>query len=409
MKNARFKIAALVGGSVLLTLLIILVLFQVISSKRTEELAKEAIQAYSEVTLGETSAMQYTPTLIEMPNGLQGNPMPDHYYSTQDQMVVEWCRENDPQDIEKLTLDSHTLYVGIGSKKPDGLLSSLYALAGEEAKELEELLDLLDLLQYFKSSDPVPTIVYVDVTAELSSTRNMSFFFLAAAVVIGVLGSIEGYLIGRRLELSSKAEKQFFENTSHELKTPLTAIRGYAEGIEKGVINDNVKTGKVIAQEAEKMSHLIEEILLSARLESGAMPLHRETIQLNQLVEECLMPMEGAILSRGLQVELNLLPATVSADPDRLEHAISNLLTNAVKYAKTKLSLAMNERVLIIQNDCDPLSDEELTHIFDRFYTGRNGNTGIGLSLSKEIINLHGWKLRAERTGDGISFLINIR
>ena len=62
MKNARFKIAALVGGSVLLTLLIILVLFQVISSKRTEELAKEAIQAYSEVTLGETSAMQYTPT-----------------------------------------------------------------------------------------------------------------------------------------------------------------------------------------------------------------------------------------------------------------------------------------------------------------------------------------------------------
>jgi len=405
MKKARIKIAALVGGSVLLTLLIILVLFQVISNRQTERLAREAIQAYTSVTSGENSSIQYSPNVIEMPNGLQGTPLPEYYYSPQYKKIIDWCRENVPEDIEKVKIDSHTYYIGIGITESQGILTYISELAGEESELVKDLLDLLPFLEH---KDPIETIVYVDVTAELASTRKMSFFFLVAALFIGLLGSIEGYLIGRRLELSSKAEKQFFENTSHELKTPLTSIRGYAEGIEKGVITDNKKTGQVIVHETEKMSRLIEEILLSAKLESGAMPLHREDLQLDRLVEECLMPMEGAVLSRGLQVELALAPETVSADPDRLEHAISNLLTNAVKYARTRLSISLRDKTLTIQNDCDPLTDEELKHLFDRFYTGRNGNTGIGLSLAKDIIGLHGWKLRAERTGGGIVFIINI-
>ena len=405
MKKARFKIAALVGGSVLLTLLILLVLFQVISNRQTERLAKEAIQASSTITLGETSAMQYSPNVIEMPNGLKGKPMPEYYYSSQDEKIIEWCREHEPENIEKVKIDSRTYYVGTGVTESEGILSYITDIAGEES---ELVSDLLTLLPFLEEDGPIETIVYVDVTAELAATGTMSLFFLIAAVIIGLLGSIEGYMIGRRLELSSKAEKQFFENTSHELKTPLTSIRGYAEGIEKGVITDNKKTGQVIVHETEKMSRLIEEILLSAKLESGAMPLHRENLQLNQLVEECLMPMEGVILSRGLQVELTLATETVSADPDRLEHAISNLLTNAVKYARTRLSISLRDKTLIIQNDCDPLTDEEIAHLFDRFYTGRNGNTGIGLSIAKDIIGLHGWKLRAEKTHDGIMFIINI-
>ena len=89
-------------------------------------------------------------------------------------------------------------------------------------------------------------IAYVDVTSELATIKKMSIFFLIAAVIIGLIGSIEGYMIGRRLERSRLAEKQFFENTSHELKTPLTSIRGYAEGIERGVITDYKKTGQKV-------------------------------------------------------------------------------------------------------------------------------------------------------------------
>ena len=156
---------------------------------------------------------------------------------------------------------------------------------------------------------------------------------------------------GRRLERSRLAEKQFFENTSHELKTPLTSIRGYAEGIERGVITDYKKTGRVITKETEKMSRLIEEILLSARLDSGAMQLHKETLDLNEFVEECLMPMEGAVISRNLNVNLALSPCKVSADPDRLEQAITNLITNALKYAKSSLFIKLENGQLRMQND----------------------------------------------------------
>ena len=120
------------------------------------------------------------------------------------------------------------------------------------------------------------------------------------------------------------------------------------------------------------------------------------------------MPMEGAVASRGLQVDLRLSPATISADPDRLEHAISNLLTNAVKYAKSRLSIQLENGLLTIQNDCDAITDEDLKHLFDRFYTGSNGNTGIGLSLAREIIELHGGRIKAERTADGILFRVSL-
>ena len=171
---------------------------------------------------------------------------------------------------------------------------------------------------------------------------------------------------------------------------------------------EDEKTGKVITKETEKMSHLIEEILLSAKLESGAMQLRKETIFFNEFVEECLMPMEGAVLSRGLNVELSLNQHKVSADPDRLEQAISNLITNAIKYAKSRLAIKLDNGLLTIQNDCDQISDNDLNHLFDRFYTGEKGNTGIGLSLAKEIIELHGGKINAGRTADGIVFAVKL-
>lgn len=102
------------------------------------------------------------------------------------------------------------------------------------------------------------------------------------------------------------------------------------------------------------------------------------------------MPFEGTVQNKGLDVRLELSEKVVEADVEKLEHAVSNLLINAIKYAKTQISISCSCNKLCISNDCAPLSDDSLKHIFDRFYTGRDGNTGIGLSLAKEIIELHG-------------------
>lgn len=92
---------------------------------------------------------------------------------------------------------------------------------------------------------------------------------MAAAVIISIFGSLLGLIFGKKIEESQLSQKLFFENTSHELKTPLTSIRGYAEGMERGVITDYQKTGSVIISQTEKMSRLIDDILLMAKLESG--------------------------------------------------------------------------------------------------------------------------------------------
>ena len=118
------------------------------------------------------------------------------------------------------------------------------------------------------------------------------------------------------------------------------------------------------------------------------------------------LPLEGVVKNKALDVKLELSEIKVSADVDRLEHAISNLLMNAVKYAHTKIAVSCTKEGISISNDCAPLSDDTFKHIFDRFYTGRDGNTGIGLSLAKELIELHGWNISAERITDGILFRI---
>ncbi|MBQ6231844.1 MAG: HAMP domain-containing histidine kinase [Eubacterium sp.] len=401
IRNVRFKIAALVGGSVLLTLLIILILLQVISNRNLERRAKESINAYLNGS-SISSDVSYDPSIIELPNGYkEGDSL--LMYSDTERDIIKWCAKNEPTKAAKVRLNSRTYYVGINKVNGDDITDLVVTLIGDTALEF-----LNNVISFEEISSDYTVIAYIDATAELATIRRISLIILFAALLIGAVGSIEGYMIGRRLEQSAKAEKQFFENTSHELKTPLTSIRGYAEGIQTGVITDYKKTGKVITKETEKMSRLIEEILLSAKLESGAMQLHRESMELNEFVEECLMPMEGAVLSRGLDVELSLEPHKVSADPDRLEQAISNLITNALKYAKSRLSIKLEKGLLTIQNDCDYISDNDLAHLFDRFYTGEKGNTGIGLSLAKEIIELHGWKISAGRTNDGIVFAINL-
>ena len=403
-KNVRFKIAALVGGSVLLTLFIILIILQVVFGRQTEKRARDSVDAYISGSVL-NSDHQYEPTMIELSGGFDNLDETLSYYSKQEQRIIKWCKNNDSPEAKRVRLNSRTYYVGSRTFENDAVSSFITSLVGDDVLNFisTEIFPLDEL------DKGVTVIAYVDVTAELVTIKKMSIFFLIAALIIGMIGSVEGYMIGRRLERSRLAEKQFFENTSHELKTPLTSIRGYAEGIERGVITDYKKTGQVITKETEKMSRLIEEILLSARLDSGAMQLHKETLDLNEFVEECLMPMEGAVISRNLNVNLALSPCKVSADPDRLEQAITNLITNALKYAKSSLFIKLENGQLRMQNDCEYISDNDLSHLFDRFYTGENGNTGIGLALAREIILLHGWKITAGRTSDGIEFVIDIR
>ena len=416
MKRSRIKIAVLVGSAVLITMLIFLLIFNLIIRRNVRSESEEAIQTTMEGASGAISAvstflgrmvaaedpLSIIESVIDMlPQEVQDTvsdllssehslytadimfvPLKDNsilkelemVFSQEEKALSSWCKENDMTETGRLKLGDHIFY--LQTAKEDQLSAKLVA--------------------------------YVDVTGEYEMIRQVNIILLCAAVVIGLIGCFAGYLLGRKMEQTQMVQKQFFENTSHELKTPLTAIRGYAEGIEKGVITDYPKTGRVIAAQVDHMSELVESILSMARIESGAQPLEKEMVDMPAFIQDCLLPMEGVVKNRGLQVDLQLEEGTALADPGQLEHAVTNLLMNSIKYAVSRISIFFRPGELVIWNDAAEVDEQELPHLFDRFYTGKNGNTGIGLALAKEIIELHGWRITVEKASDGIAFHIII-
>ena len=411
MGKLRNKIALLVGLSVLLTLLIIMGAFNLIMHHRMQSNADSSMRSVLLPDNDDTSL--YSPEMIVVQDEDKQDsksPLSPAFYTPKERSIIDYCEDKPSGETFEAEIDGNICYImkadnamlesqqDSDDENAVGLFSSEITIVSDDDK-LPDLSMINDMM-----NDLSEMICYIDITGELEVIRQINIVFLVSAFLIGIFGSTAGYFIGRKLEQNQLAQKQFFENTSHELKTPLTSIRGYAEGIEKGIITDYKKTGNVIAVQTEKMSRLVEEILCMAKLESGSVKPECEQIELSEFLQDCLMPFEGTVLSRKLEVSLDLKPMTVSADPDKLEHAVSNLITNALKYAQTKISISCGNGRICIENDCTDISEDTLSHMFERFYTGRDGNTGIGLSLAKELIELHGWHITVRQTEKGICF-----
>ena len=375
------------GGAVLVTLLIMLAVFNLGMQNYIEEKAQEAIRfmhGFAE-DADDDEGVMYNAGLIV--TGKKWNDDDDDddeiLYSRTLRSLMEYCSLHEIREIRRVTVEGRTYYVGPVEEK-----------WGERKN------------RKITSRSPRVTIAYVDVTGELTLAAHISLIFMAAAGGLVVLSMVGGYLTGRRLERNDQAQRRFFENTSHELKTPLAVIRGYAEGIQTGVIQDYPRTGAVISAQTEKMSRMVEEILLMARLESGSVSMKKETVRMREFVQDCLMPLEGLVKRRGLEVALELEDGSVHADPDHLDHALTNLLSNAIQYALTRIRITYRDAVLTIRNDCEPLTEDEIRHLFDRFYSGKGGNTGIGLALARDLLNRQGFDISARSEENGLSMMV---
>ncbi len=247
---------------------------------------------------------------------------------------------------------------------------------------------------------------YVNVSSEeeLIKTVSISLYIIMGICLAGAC--LAGFFMGKKIETDQNRQKQFFENASHELKTPLMSIQGYAEGLEAGITAPE-KATKVILSETDKMTGLVNDILSLSRLESGAYKLKKENISMPDFLSECLTSMEGSIYERRLHVGFDVAPFVIEADRVQFEKAVRNILTNAIRYAKSEIRIFYDGKKLVIWDDGTPISPESLKHLFERFYTGPNGNTGIGMSLTKEIVEQHGWKIKAENTASGAQFVIS--
>ncbi|MFP3377674.1 HAMP domain-containing sensor histidine kinase [Bacillus sp. SIMBA_069] len=223
----------------------------------------------------------------------------------------------------------------------------------------------------------------------------------------------------RQLE---KTRKEFISGVSHELKTPLSVIRSFAEGIKDGVSKDTTYYTDVILEETENMNRLIVEMLELAKLESGTYKLDMTTFSIGELIQQVYTKLLFSMEEKHLQVNVDVDSSIfVNANRSRIEQVVVNLLSNAIRYTpdgeKIHVSVIELEDIVKveIENTGNPIPEESLEKIWDRFYrldasrSRHTGGTGLGLSIVKNILDLHHAEYGVYNTTNSVVFYFNLQ
>lgn len=221
-----------------------------------------------------------------------------------------------------------------------------------------------------------------------------------------------------------KMRKEFINNVSHELKTPIALIQGYAEGLKLNINEDEENKNyycDVIMDEAGKMNRLVKDLLDLSQIESGSFKLDKTSFNISSLIESVLDKYRPVLFEKGIKVELDIPEyLTVNGDAGRIEQVLVNYLINAINHVDDKKEIKiqaviLNEKVKIsVCNSGENIPDESLDKIWTSFYkvdkarTRSYGGTGLGLSVVKAIQELHGNSCGMENLEDGVLFWFEV-
>jgi len=219
-----------------------------------------------------------------------------------------------------------------------------------------------------------------------------------------------------------KIKKDFVVNVSHELRTPLTSIKGFVETLEEESDEKNREYVKIIKRNTERLTNIVEDLLLLSELEEKGAALHLEGCDLKSMIEHIRKIFEHRLTAKGLILKIEAqqdLPA-ITADAFKLEQVFINLIDNAIKYTeKGGITITLVCRDTCVQIEVQDtgigIPREHLTRIFERFYvvdasrSRQLGGTGLGLSIVKHIILLHNGTIAVQsNAGAGTKFIITL-
>jgi two-component system, OmpR family, phosphate regulon sensor histidine kinase PhoR len=225
------------------------------------------------------------------------------------------------------------------------------------------------------------------------------------------------------IKRTERMRRDFVANVSHEFKTPLTSIRGYAETLLSGALSDRKIAAdfvKTIERNAQHLESLVSDLLTLARIESEV-PANPETVNVKSIVDEQISGRHAVLAERNVQVFNECPPSEVQADRGRLSTAISNLIDNAILYNRSGGEVRITGTAengtfrLDITDTGEGIAADELPRIFERFYrvdksrTRVSGGTGLGLSIVKHAIESQGGTIQVtSRIGSGSTFTIRL-
>ena len=400
MKNIKLRIVYLILGSALLLFALFMLAVNVIIPSHFVTEAKKALRSeaeyqnrtvpytYDEPDYDEDWEEGYffTPSIVflELEDGYRPNTWNRDAYLLE-KKLLEYCAGRD------ITLDQCYTF------KTDR--HHLIFMSAQE--------------DYGGGEEPYSYIMYIDIGPITRYIVTLNWVFFAVLLAISSVMCLLGFRFGRDIEKEAERQQTFFQNASHELKTPLMAIQGYAEGIQAGVM-DAGGAAEVILEESDRMTELVEELLDISKIDMGRQQLALSETDIRELLYDSIRAVEPPAAASGITIAPDFPeePIMVKCDDTQMRRAVTNILTNGLRYAHSQLCLTCRtdkRHVTIrIQDDGDGIAEGDLPHIFERFYMGKSGKSGIGLALTREIIHLHKGTIRARNGDTGAVFEITL-
>jgi two-component system, OmpR family, phosphate regulon sensor histidine kinase PhoR len=293
-----------------------------------------------------------------------------------------------------------------------------------KGRSIVELLQHSDMISLFQSTLRKKEIIHGEIVIGSVQTRS----FAATAAPIQSEGAAAGAVMVlhditeiRRLE---RARRDFVANISHEFRTPLTAIQGFAETLLDGALEDETNSRRfllIIHDHALRLSRLTEDLLKLARIEAGQLTLEIQPVAINTIFDSCIETgrIKAAPKNLALATELPSNPPLFYCDVRSLQEILQNLLDNAIRYTpdggRIRLRAAVHgsEIELSISDTGIGIPKADQQRIFERFYrtdaarSRESGGTGLGLSIAKHLVEAHGGRIQvASEVGQGSVFSV---
>ncbi|WP_027410189.1 two-component system histidine kinase PnpS [Anoxybacteroides tepidamans] len=300
--------------------------------------------------------------------------------------------------------------------RPVDYLHCLY----REAFAHKEIIELVDDIFMKETKVRKQLVLTIDI--------ERKHFEVYGAPIIGTNDEWKGIVLVfhdiTELKKLEQMRKDFVANVSHELKTPITSIKGFAETLLDGAMKDERALEhflSIILKESERLQSLIQDLLDLSKIEQHGFQLQIETVNMTQLLEELIVMFRARAEEKNIALRLNALkPIYFAGDSNRLKQIFINLITNALTYTpkdgRVEVSLEeKNDELLIhVQDTGIGIEEKEIPRIFERFYrvdkarSRNSGGTGLGLAIVKHLVEAHhGYITVKSQVGQGATFTVH--
>lgn len=305
------------------------------------------------------------------------------------------------------------------------LLNMKTDISGEHVTVATRNADIHNLvIKVIETEETVTQDIDITYPGDLSMTATAVplYSYDVTEGISGVVLSLHDITKIKRLE---EMRKNFVANVSHELKTPITAIRGFAETLIHGALDDKdnaVKFLDTIKAHSDRINNLVDDLLTLSRIELGDINIEKGDVDISKIADTVFTTLRGNALEKGLFLKKAFPPEgiTVRADKDRLVQILINLVDNAIKfteYGGVRIGAEDSEGKisLFVEDTGVGIAREHISRLGERFYrvdmarSRELGGTGLGLAIVKHLVKTHGWDMRIESIlGKGTRVTIDI-